>query len=198
MIRNNLATQPFYNEGAVRIWLLILAAVVAIATVANVTAVLRYSRSDTELATQASRDEERAVEVRRAAAKLRESVDAREIAAAAGQAKRANDLIDRRTFSWTELLNRLEKTLPGDVRLTAVVPSQNRDEGIALSITVVARGVDDINEFIENLEATGTFADVLATEERVDEDGQIEAALQASYLSKPSPAGPAIGEARPQ
>jgi Tfp pilus assembly protein PilN len=195
MIRNNLATQPFYNEGAVRIWLVVFAAVVAVATVANVTAVLRYSRSDTELATQAARDEERAAEVRQAAVKLRASVDATQIAAAAAQAKRANDLIDRRTFSWTELLNRLEKTLPPEVRLTAVVPNQDRERGIVLAIAVVARGVDDINEFIENLEGTGAFEDVLATEERVDENGEVVAALDAIYRPK---AAPAVGEARPQ
>jgi Tfp pilus assembly protein PilN len=195
MIRNNLATQPFYNEGAVRMWLFVFAAVVAVATVANVTAVLRYSRSDTELATQAAGDEERAAEVRQAAVKLRASVDAKQIAAAAAQAKRANDLIDRRTFSWTELLNRLERTLPPEVRLTAVVPNQDRERGIVLGIAVVARGVDDINEFIENLEATGAFEDVLATEERVDENGEVVAALDAIYRPKPAPAG---GEARPQ
>ncbi len=62
MIRTNLSTRPFYNEGAVRSWLAILAIVAVAATIFNVSRVLRYSRSDTELATQASRDEARAAE----------------------------------------------------------------------------------------------------------------------------------------
>ena len=33
-------------------------------------------------------------------------------------ARQANDLIERRTFSWTELFNRFEHTLPDDVRIT--------------------------------------------------------------------------------
>ena len=65
MIRTNLSTRPFYNERAVRLWLLAFAALVVAASVFNVTRVIRYSRSDTELATQASRDEARAADLRR-------------------------------------------------------------------------------------------------------------------------------------
>jgi len=55
VIRANLSTRPFYNERAVQIWLLVLALIVAAATVFNVARVIRYSQTDTELATQASR-----------------------------------------------------------------------------------------------------------------------------------------------
>ncbi len=158
MIRTNLSTRPFYNEGAVRSWLAILAIVAVAATVFNVSRVLRYSRSDTELATQASRDEARAAELRATAAKLRASVDTKQVDAASVEARQANDLIDRRTFSWTELFNRLETTLPPEVRITSVRPSLDRDRRIMLTITVLARGVDDVNEFMEKLEATGAFA----------------------------------------
>src|SRR5690349_7347068 len=122
MIRTNLSTRPFYNEGAVRLWLLVLGLIVALATVFNVSQLLRYSRSDTEQAMQASRDEARAAELRAAAAKLRASVDTRQIQAAFAEAREANDLIDRRTFSWTELLNQFEATLPDQVRITSVRP----------------------------------------------------------------------------
>ena len=181
MLDNNLATQPFYNEAAVRFWLAVAAVLVALATLANVSAVVRYSRADTELATAAARDEARAIELRRAATELRGSVDAKQIAAAAVDAHEANELIDRRTFSWTELLNRFEATLPDDVRLTSVRPLPGRDREIPLTLTVLARGVDDVNEFMERLEATGAFTGVIATEERVNEDGQLEAVLESRY-----------------
>ncbi len=50
MIRGNLATRPFYNEPAVHLWLFVAALVVVVATLFNVVQMLRYSRSDTELA----------------------------------------------------------------------------------------------------------------------------------------------------
>ena len=60
MLRANLSTRPFYNERAVRVWTVVLAGLVLGATVVNVSRILGYSRSDTELALQASRDEARA------------------------------------------------------------------------------------------------------------------------------------------
>lgn len=182
MIRTNLSTRPFYNEGAVRSWLTILAMVAVAATIFSVSRVLRYSRSDTELATQASRDEARAAELRATAARLRASVDTKQVDAASVEARQANDLIDRRTFSWTELFNRLETTLPPEVRITSVRPSIDRNRRITLAITVLARGVDDVNEFMERLEATGAFADLLSRDERITDSGQLEAALTCEYL----------------
>ena len=191
MIRTNLSTRPFYNEGVVRAWLAILALVAIAATIFNVSRVLQYSRSDTELATQASRDEARAAEVRTTAGKLRASVDTKQVDAASVEARQANDLIDRRTFSWTELFNRPETTLPPEVRITSVRPSLDRDRRIMLMITVLSRGVDDVNEFMEKLEATGAFANVLSRDERVNDSGQLAAALESEYVP------PASGQVKP-
>lgn len=181
MIRTNLSTRPFYNERAVHVWLIALAVVVAAATAFNVSRVIRYSRSDTRLATQASRDESRAAELRTQAAQLRASVDPKQVEFASADARQANDLIDRRTFSWTELLNRFETTLPDDVHLTSVRPRLDRLRGIILEVNVVARGVDDVATFMENLEGTGAFANVRPAQEHVNEQGLLESVLDMAY-----------------
>ena len=182
MIRTNLSTRPFYNERAVHIVLLALAIVVGGAPIFNVSRVIRYSRSDTELATQATRDEARAAELRQQASRLRASVDPRQIDFASSDAREANDLIDRRTFSWTELFNRLETTLPDEVHITAVKPHIDRERGIILTINVLARSVDDMNAFIENLESTGAFGHVRVGEEHPNDQGLFESVLEAPYL----------------
>jgi len=184
MIRTNLSTRPFYNERAVSVWLLAFLVVVVVATVFNATRVLRYSHSDTELGTAASQDEARASDLRTAAAKLRNSVDAKLIDIASADARQANDLIDRRTFSWTELFNVFEKTLPDEVRITAVRPKVDRGQ-FGLTISVVARGVEDLNTFMNSLESTGAFQRVgSAIEERVNDQGQLQASVETVY--KPS------------
>ena len=190
MIRTNLATRPFYNERLVNLWLIALALAVLAATAFNASRVLRYSSSDTRLATQASHDEARAVDLRQQAARLRASVDPRQVDFAAADARQANDLIDRRTFSWTELFNRFETTLPNEVRLASVRPRVDRELGIVLAINVSARSVDDINTFIENLEATGAFANVRPAEEHTDENGMLVSSLEAVYL--PTAGKPAV------
>jgi Tfp pilus assembly protein PilN len=193
MIRNNLSTRPFYNERPVQIVLLALGLVALAATVFNVTRVIQLSGRDTQLASQAARDEAAAQELRRAATRDRGTVDLRSLERASSDAREANDLIDRRTFSWTELFNRFETTLPDDVRITAIQPKVDAKKGIVLTIVVAARGVDDVNQFLENLDATGAFVEVQAPDNRIDDQGQLEATLKTVYKPAASPSPGAGG-----
>jgi Tfp pilus assembly protein PilN len=203
VIRTNLSTRPFYNERAVHFWLLVTAVLVVAATIFNVSRVLLYSRSDTQLATEASSNEARASDLRQQAARLRATVDPRQVEFASAEARQANDLIDRRTFSWTELLNTLEATLPDDVRIVAIRPKLDKDKGIVLTISVVARGSDDVDEFMKRLETTGEFADLGARiEEHVTEQGLLETTLDTTYapgrhrIAAPDKPAPAAGARR--
>jgi Tfp pilus assembly protein PilN len=191
VIRTNLSTRPFYNTSAVRFWIGLLAVVVLAATVFNVSQVLRYSNSNTELVTRASNDEARAAELRRAAQRLRASVDTAQVDLVSSDARQANDLIERRTFSWTELFNRFERTLPDDVRITSVHPAIDKERRIVLTVNVLARGVDDVNQFMENLDQTQAFVDLRSVQEQTNEDGQIESALQMVYRPGTPPAADA-------
>ena len=182
MIRTNLSTRPFYNERLVNLWLVVLALVVAAATILNVTRVRYASGSNTELTSQASENEARAAELRRSAAQLRGSLDAHQLNTASTDAREANDLIDRRTFSWTALFNRFETTLPSDVRITAVRPTIDQERRIKLTVTVLAKSVNDITEFMAHLDETGVFHDLFSSEERPNEDNQIESVLEMTYL----------------
>jgi type IV pilus assembly protein PilN len=193
VIKTNLSTRPFYNERAVHIALIVVAFIVVAATVLNVSRILRYSSSDTRLATEASRDEARAADLRQQAARLRATVDPKQVELASAGARQANDLIDRRTFSWTELLNRFESTLPDDVHLTSVRPRVDREKGVVLRVNVVARSVEDVAEFMDNLEATGAFHDIRPAEDHVNDDGLLESALEMGYL--PASAKPTIEKA---
>jgi Tfp pilus assembly protein PilN len=191
VIRNNLSTRPFYNVAAVRSWLTIAAVVILAATGFNVSQVLRYSNTNTELVMRAANDEARAVELRRNAQKMRASVDVAQVDAVSVDARQANDLIDRRTFSWTELFNRFERTLPDDVRITAVHPTVDKDRRIVLIVNVLARSVDDVNQFMENLDQTNAFLELRSREEQTNEDGQIESALEMVYQPQAASGGPA-------
>ena len=190
MIRTNLSTRPFYNERIVRLWLVAIALATLAATAFNVSRVMRYSRSDTRLATQASRDETRAADLRQQAVRLRASVDPKQVDYAAADARQANELIDRRTFSWTELFNRFETTLPDEVRIASVRPRVDRDHGFMLVINVTAKSVDDVNSFIVNLENTGAFMNIRPADERTDEAGMVQSSLEAVYL--PSAGKPSV------
>jgi Tfp pilus assembly protein PilN len=181
MIRTNLSTRPFYNERAVQICLLVFAVAVVAATAFNVSRVIRYSRSDTQLATRASHDEARAADLHKEAARLRSTVDPKQVDYASIEARQANELIDRRTFSWTDLFNRFEATLPDDVRIAAVRPNVDKDRGFVVVINVVAKSVEDVNQFMTNLEENGAFTGLLAREDRVNDQNQVESTIETGY-----------------
>ncbi len=71
-----------------------------------------------------------------------------------------NQLIDRRTFSWTQLLNDLEQVVPRNVQVVSVRPRIVRDE-FGVEITANARSSEDYVGFLANLETSRKFGGVV-------------------------------------
>jgi len=183
MIRTNLSTRPFYNERIVSLMFVLLGVIAVVASIFNAARIVQLSRSDKALLTLASRDEASASRQRAEAARLRATVDMRQIELISADARRANHLIDRRTFSWTELFNIFETTLPDEVRITSVRHSGDSRNSTTLTINVVARTIDDVNQFVENLENTGAFGGKLfPRDDHFNDQGLLEATLEPTYL----------------
>jgi Tfp pilus assembly protein PilN len=181
MIRGNLATQPFYNEGVIHRWLGIALLLIGAFTVQNAWQVVRYATGDRELQARTASDESRAAELRGAAAALSRTASQETSSQMRDDVATANQLIGQRTFSWTELFNHLEASLPRTVRITSIRPAVQAGPVRPLGITVVAQDEAAIDEFIQNLEDTGAFAEALARDEQVNESGEIEGAITVSY-----------------
>ncbi len=188
MIHTNLSTRPFYNERLVHTVLLIVAAIVVAITVANVLAIVTLSQKDAALGTQTALAEQKAMRARRGAETLRRSIDEASLQTVAAEAREANNLIDRRTFSWTELLGELEAALPPDVRVNSVQPHVDKEGRMTIELIVVARKAEDINAFAEKLEARRAFENVLVRQENVDQEGLLETTLAGRYLGNARPA----------
>lgn len=193
MLRSNLSTRPFYNERAVHL-LMVLAAVVVLAfTVFNIARIRGLSRENTELAKHANDEESRAQQLSTAAQRTRARLDLKAIEAVSASAHEANAIIDRRLFSWTELFNYFETTLPDDVRITSVRPQTNPSGNVKISMTVIGRSVEEVDRFMVALEDTRAFRNVLSIDERTIEDGDLLAVLDAEYLpSRSAPPGQAV------
>ena len=194
MLRTNLSTRPFYNERLVLVVLLASAVAVGAFSLFNVTQLVSLSGRYATLNADVAQAQRRATDLRQQAGRVRASIDPVRLDAVSQAAREANLLIDRRTFSWTGLFNQFEATLPAGVRIASVKPLIDTDGRFIVSMTVVARRVDDVNEFIEALEKTATFSAVLSREERTNEDGLLEATLQGTYL--PGGTEPTQGRSR--
>jgi hypothetical protein len=182
MLRTNLSTRPFYNVRAVRALLGLFALVVIAFTLFNVVQTVRLLALQRTLGADAARAETEAARLRGQAAAFRARIDPRELAAVSADAREANAIIDRRAFSWTTLFSQFEQALPPDVRITAVQPRRERDGSFAVNIGVEARRVEDVEAFIEALEARTPFRDVLPVEEQTGDTGLIEAIIDGRYM----------------
>ncbi len=189
MLRPNLASRPFYNERAAHVVIGLAAAVVLAITVVNAVQVIRLSRHNTELASQTGAERAEVQRLSAEAGRIRRTIDADELALIVSAAQEANSLIDQRTFSWTAFFNRIEATLPADVMLTAVRPSV-RDGATHVDIGVLGRRAEDIDEFMEKLEGSGAFENVVpATQDRTEE-GLFRVSIESVYTGHEEPAAP--------
>jgi Tfp pilus assembly protein PilN len=181
VLRTNLSTRPFYNERAAHLLIGLAAAVVMALTAWNVLRIVTLSRQNTELSSRISRETVETDNLTSQAAQIRKTINREELASVVAAAQEANSLIDQRTFSWTRFFNRIESTLPPDVMLTSVRPSFNKD-GTTVTMIVLGRRSEDIDEFMEKLEATGAFEEALPGQGDHTEQGLIREVIQSKYL----------------
>lgn len=200
MLRTNLSTRPFYNERAVHFVLGLVAAVVLALTILNLIEVVRLSRQNTALSGRIRDDRTAAAELTRKARETRQGINQEELKTIVAAAREANSLIDGRTFSWTALFNQLESTLPPEVMLASVRPTIDDGE-TRITLIVLGRRTADLDEFMEKLEATGTFENVLPRQQSMNDDGLTQVTIEARYVPEAPPdtgtAEPAAPQAKP-
>jgi hypothetical protein len=182
MLRTNLSTRPFYNARAVRAAVLAMAMAAAALTVFNGVRIVSLLSSQSTLGASEADARREAERLRREATRIRSQINQEELAIVATAAREANGLIDQRAFSWTDLMAQFEAALPEDVRIRAVQPSLNNGQFV-INIVVQGRSPEDVDAFIEALEETGNFRNVLPSIQSESDEGLSEATIQAVYLA---------------
>jgi Tfp pilus assembly protein PilN len=183
-LATNLATRPFYNVRAVQVLLGAFALIVIAFTLFNIIELVRLRGMENALGSHASDSETQAAKLRAEAARIRTQIDQKELEAVSAAAREANAIIDRRAFSWTELLEQLEATLPADVRIRTVQPQL--EQGVfKVLLTAEARRPEDMADFIDALEKTGAFRDVVPLREEIGDEGLVATSIDSIYTPAP-------------
>ncbi|MEP6782670.1 MAG: hypothetical protein ABI983_03310 [Acidobacteriota bacterium] len=206
MVRTNLSTRPFYNERAVRTGLGAIAALAIGLTLFNAIEIIQLQGQSRDARQTIAQNDAQARDLRGKAATIRQDIDRAKLDAVQVAAREANALIDRRTFSWTELLNQFQSTLPPEVRIAGVMPQIDSEGRRLVQVTVFERRIEDLETFMDALEKTGAFSGVLSRSDHPNNEGTIQSDIQAYYspdlraASKPgstSESGKAMGNATP-
>jgi hypothetical protein len=205
VLRGNLSSRPFYNERLVSVAIGLIAALAVALTAFNGYKLYVLSKQRSDLKARIARDNSQSQQIERGAVTLQRTVDRATLVQLAGSTQEANILIDQRTFSWTVFLGLIEKTLPFDLRMVAVAPRVDKGN-IRMSMTVVGRKLEDIDTFVNALQDSGAFYDLLPrNKERSEDDNTYRAEVIGYYLApnqtapirKPQKPTKSIGKGRP-
>ncbi len=77
-----------------------------------------------------------------------------------------NELIERKAFSWTRVLENLEKVMPPRVHLMSISPQLEEDNQLGLKMTVAGDSRDRALELARRMEESRRFSQTQVTAER--------------------------------
>lgn len=200
MLRLNLSTRPFYNEGLVRLALGVAGALLLVGLVHNGREVSRLTAERRALNERIAASERATVTAQANRRALETKARQSDLEAIRRSAAEANAVIGARAFSWTALLDDVTAHLPPGVRLVAVKPARTETETtVAVAMIVRARSNADIEHFLTRLESTGRFREGLVSQSELDDDGTLRVTMAITYAAPPADAadGTLPEEARP-
>lgn len=90
----------------------------------------------------------------------------------------ANQLLEKRTFSWTTFLGELEQTIPPHLALTSIRLDQ---AGKTVQLTGTATNLEEITAFTVGLQNHATFKDPVLAQHRVGSGGLVEFDVTVRY-----------------
>src|SRR3954469_17412961 len=85
------------------------------------------------------------------------------------QSQFLNDLIERKAFSWTRVLESLEKVMPPRVHLVSISPQLDEDNQLSLKMTVAGDSRDRAVELTRRTEESRRFARTQILSERLSQ-----------------------------
>jgi len=181
MLRTNLSSRPFYNERLTSFVIAVAGVAAVVLAVVCVQQIVSLSATRTRLNAQIESDQAASGRADTETMALQHAINNKALKGLAISTEQANALIDERTFSWTVFFGLVEKTLPNDVRVLSVAPIIDKN-GVLVVMTVVSKRPDDLAAFIDNMQGTGAFYDVLPRQEDSTDDGMRRTIVEARYL----------------
>lgn len=166
----NLASQKYEDVRQFYVrWGTALAAALVLTVILAVLAGLNHSRSsESTRRIKELHEKIAALEKERAGAEAVEnSPENRDVTE---QKNYWNAQIGRRTFSWTQLFNDLQKIMPGRAYVMSVAPELTRDSRLKLKLVIAAEKHDNAIDLVKRMESSPRFRQSQITAETQQKD----------------------------
>jgi hypothetical protein len=180
----NLASRPYRDYKPVYAVVVITSLAIAFLMLNNVETYYRYvNETQSTRALIAKRDSEATEEHRRAAAADAQlhGVDLNSLDT---ETKFINARLAERAFSWSELLDRLERVTPDDVRIRSITPSFSKNGMVHLELNCESKTADGMLQTLNRLVASQYFSDPFPHNEAMLTDNTYSFTIGLDY--KPS------------
>src|SRR5246127_4808545 len=184
----NLASQPY--EDARQFWMRWGSAVVALGLLtlvllaADITGWVNARRDRTAIAQKRAMIAERD----RIRANAERILNLPENRSTRDQSQFLNELIERKAFSWTRVLENLEKVMPPRVHLVSISPQLDEDNELALKMTVAGDSRERAIELARRMEESRRSAQTASVSEHFSQSttGDTEQfEIAAIYIPEP-------------
>lgn len=210
----NLARRPFLNSRPVVRVSLLLWLLGLLLLLGNVSLFWSYRERSADKRAQIARGEAQIELMRNAAAQLQHKLDSFDLEAQNQRVDFLNKQIQERTFSWSQLLDRIAERLPNDVRLNRLSPltgdkaerervrstrrTSRTGDQVPLAITGETRNDEALLSFVDRL-FKAPFSDPNLIHEEREEDGKlVKFEISVQYRPGPPPATPGAAGSAPR
>jgi Tfp pilus assembly protein PilN len=165
----NLSTRPFPAYRAVNLGLIAVLIVLIGVSGWQAYSYVHFTRMASRIRSEAQAAREKADALKVDAAQLKSKLDRPEAAAKLKEIEYLNNLIARKNFSWTRVFSVLEQMIPENVHLTSLRPEISTDGKVVLHVDVRGKSVYDVSDFVDILQKSQVFDNVVAhLEEKKD------------------------------
>jgi Tfp pilus assembly protein PilN len=182
----NLSNRPFPAYRLINIALVLILGALAGVSVWQAVGFSRYSELARSIRSEEQESRVEAEALGKRVTELESRLDRPESTAKLNEIVFLNHLILRKDFSWTRLFGVLEEMVPDNVHFTNLTPEIGENGGTLLRLGVRAKSIADVTQFIQRIEMSPLFENVLVTNEQKSEAAittatDVEVTLSAVY-----------------
>ncbi|MGZ7079200.1 MAG: hypothetical protein ACXVJT_07295 [Thermoanaerobaculia bacterium] len=177
----NLATNPYRDYRPVYAVVVAASLVIALLMLNNIETYYRYVSETRNTRSKTTQLESEAAKQQRMAQAIDDKLRTINSAALDRQTRFINAQLAERAFSWSELLDRLERVIPNDVRITSIQPTFNPTGLVHLELACDAKTSEGMVETITRFNRASQFSNPFPHIEQQLEKGGYQFGLAVEY-----------------
>lgn len=167
----NLASRPYRDYRPLYAVVVGLSLLIAFLALKNIETYYEYTRETKNTRAQIAKLEEETAREQERAQRVTSQIARIDVAALRSQTSFVNAKLAERTFSWSELLDRLEDIVASDVRISSITPKFDASGNVQLVLQCEAKTADGMIEMLNRFNANPQFSDPFPSNETVTENG---------------------------